>query len=99
MYQTSIKMIITDNYPQQENSTLLVDDKGRQFLVAYGVVKNTTEGLGFIDYYTPLDEDETIKTIEIYDCFICNDSLENMTQAELCEELIIKEYLEQIYND
>ena len=92
-------MIIKNNYPQQENNTLLVTDKGRQFLVAYNVINNTTEGLGFIDYYTPLDEDETTKEIEIIDAFVCNDNLENMAQAELCEELIIKEYLEEIYND
>ena len=92
-------MIITDNYPQTESKTLLGDDKGRVFLVAYNVISNTTKGLGFIDYYTPLDEDETINEIEIVDCFLTNDSFENMAQAELCEELIIKEYLEQIYND
>ena len=92
-------MKITDNYPQTESKTLLGDDKGRLFLVAYNVIANTTKGLGFIDYYTPLDEDETINEIEIVDCFLTNDSFENMAQAELCEELIIKEYLEQIYND
>ena len=92
-------MIITDNFPQTENKTLLLDDKDREFLVAYNVITNTTKGLGFIDYYTPLDEDETTNEIEIVDCFLTNDSFENMAQAELCEELIIKEYLEQIYND
>ena len=92
-------MKIIDNYPQTENKTLLGDDKGRLFLVAYNVISNTTEGLGFIDYYTPLDEDETINEIEIVDCFLTNYSFENMAQAELCEELIIKEYLEEIYND
>tara|TARA_B110000211_G_scaffold89613_1_gene104665 strand:- start:223 stop:501 length:279 start_codon:yes stop_codon:yes gene_type:complete len=92
-------MIIINNYPQTENKTQLVDDKGRAFLVAYNVINNTTKGLGFIDYYTPLDEDETTNEIEIVDCFLTNDSFENMAQAELCEELIIKEYLEEIYND
>ena len=92
-------MIITDNFPQTENKTLLLDDKDREFLVAYNVITNTTKGLGFMDYYTPLDEDETTNEIEIVDCFLTNDSFENMAQAELCEELIIKEYLEQIYND
>ena len=92
-------MIITDNFPQTENKTLLLDDKDREFLVAYNVITNTTKGLGFIDYYTPLDEDETTNEIEIVYCFLTNDSFENMAQAELCEELIIKEYLEQIYND
>ena len=92
-------MIITDNFPQTENKTLLLDDKDREFLVAYNVITNTTKGLGFIDYYTPLDEDETINEIEIVDCFLTNDSFENMAQAELCEELIIKEYLQEIYND
>ena len=92
-------MKITDNYPQTENKTQLVDDEGRAFLVSYNVINNTTKGLGFIDYYTPLDEDETTNEIEIVDCFLTNDSFENMAQAELCEELIIKEYLEEIYND
>tara|TARA_R110000796_G_scaffold142675_1_gene259217 strand:+ start:170 stop:448 length:279 start_codon:yes stop_codon:yes gene_type:complete len=92
-------MIITDNFPQTENKTLLLDDKDREFLVAYNVITNTTKGLGFMDYYTPLDEDETTNEIEIVDCFLTNYSFENMAQAELCEELIIKEYLEQIYND
>ena len=92
-------MKITDNYPQTESKTLLGDDKGRLFLVAYNVITNTTEGLGFVDYYTIFEEDETTNEIEIVDCFLTNDSFENMAQAELCEELIIKEYLEQIYND
>tara|TARA_R110000765_G_scaffold360721_1_gene450909 strand:- start:651 stop:932 length:282 start_codon:yes stop_codon:yes gene_type:complete len=92
-------MKITFAYPQQDNNTLLVDDKDRMFLVAFNVITNTTEGLGFIDYYTPLDEDETTIEIEIVDCFITNDSFENMDKATLCEELIINEYLTNIYNE
>tara|TARA_R110000751_G_scaffold43748_2_gene100660 strand:+ start:451 stop:729 length:279 start_codon:yes stop_codon:yes gene_type:complete len=85
--------------PLQDNNTLLTDDKDRIFLVAFNVITNTTKGLGFIDYYTPLDEDETTIEIEIVDCFITNDSFENMDKATLCEELTINEYLTEIYND
>ena len=92
-------MKIVRAYPQQDNSTLLVDDKDRIFSVAFNVITNTTEGLGFVDYYTPLDEDETTIEIEIVDCFITNDSLENMNEATLCEELTINEYLTNVYNE
>ena len=92
-------MEITNHYPQQPSTSLLSDEKGRLFLVDFNVITNTTKGLGFIDYYTPLDEDETTKEIEIIDCFITNDDLENMNQANQYEENIINEYLTQIYNE
>jgi len=90
---------IKESFVQSENETLVVDDKGRTFLVNYGVITDTTKGQGFIDYFTPSDEDETTITIEIYDCFICDDSKKNTAQANQYEEGVINEYLTDTYKD
>ena len=92
-------MRIKFSYPQNENQTLLMTDEGSMFLVDFNTDTETIKGLGFIDYDSPLDEDETTTSIEILNAFIVNDELKHMIEAKLCEEVIIKEYLEEIHKD
>ena len=86
-------MIITDSYLQNENETLIIDSTGIFYLVGFNVIKETIKGIGFIDYDTPNDQDQTAIQIEIVSCFICNDDLENMATVNAKDEQTILEYL------
>lgn len=86
-------MIITDSYLQNENETLIVDSTGIFYLVGFNVIKESIKGLGFIDYDTPYDQDQTAIEIEIVSCYICNNDMEEMTEVNAKDEKIIHEYL------
>ena len=101
-------MDIQESYYISESETLLVDDKNISYLVNYDVIKEVEKGLGYVDYDTPFDSDETITEIEIIECFICNEDLENKASYNLIlknekvskKDLeIIKDYLLTINED
>jgi len=86
-------MIITDSYLQNENETLIVDSAGIFYLVGFNVIKETINGLGFIDNDTPYDQDQTATEIEIVSCFIVDDSMKELTEVNEQDEKTIHEYL------
>ena len=86
-------MRILEHYDQKENETLLVGSNGLDYFVAFNVLTEVNEGLGYVDYDTPLDEDETTTEIEILVCYVCNDKLEKTSSVLASEVKVITEYL------
>tara|TARA_R110000803_G_scaffold210812_1_gene283862 strand:- start:2951 stop:3235 length:285 start_codon:yes stop_codon:yes gene_type:complete len=91
-------MEIKENYPLvEENGLLLVSDENLQFYVIYNVIREVSNGLGYIDYDTAPDHDETNLEIEIIECFICDDDLKNVSSNISDINLkVINEYLKKI---
>tara|TARA_R100000541_G_scaffold21067_1_gene30885 strand:- start:156 stop:434 length:279 start_codon:yes stop_codon:yes gene_type:complete len=86
-------MNILESYYISESETLLVDNKNISYLVNYNVIKELKEGLGYVDYDTPFDSDETTTEIEMIECFICNEDLENTANVSEKDLETIKDYL------
>jgi len=86
-------MNIQESYYISESETLLVNNKNISYLVNYNVIKETEKGLGYIDYDTPYDSDETTTEIEMIECFICNEDLQNTANVSEKDLEIIKDYL------
>ena len=86
-------MNIQESYYISEAETLLVDNKNISYLVNYNVIEELEEGLGYVDYYTPFDCDETTTEIEMIECFICNEYLENTANVSEKDLETIKDYL------
>ena len=87
------KMNIQESYYISESETLLVNNKNISYLVNYDVIKEVEEGLGYVDYDTPYDGDETTTEIDIIECFICNEDLQNTAEVSEKDLEIIKDYL------
>ena len=91
-------MQILESYYLSENETLLFDNKNINYFIAYNVLKQDFEGLGYIDYDTPYDQGESTTEIEILDYFICDDDLKKIGEVSNKDLKIIIEYLETINN-
>ena len=91
-------MSIEENYPlEEDNGVLLVSNENLQFHVIYNVIREVSNGLGFVDYDTPPDHDDIDLKIEIIDCFICDDDLKNISSDISVNNLkVINDYLKQI---
>ena len=87
------KMNIQESYYISEAETLLVNNKNISYLVNYDVIKETEEGLGYVDYDTPYDCDEKTTEIDIIECFICNEDLQNTAEVSEKDLETIKDYL------
>ena len=86
-------MNILESYYISESETLLVNNKNISYLVNYNVIKELEDGLGYVDYDTPFDSDETTTEIEMIECFICNEDLENTANVSEKDLETIKDYL------
>ena len=86
-------MNIQESYYISESETLLVNNKNISYLVNYNVIKEVEEGLGYVDYDTLFDFDETTTEIEIIECFISNEDLQNTAEVSEKDLETIKDYL------
>ena len=91
-------MNIIESYYLSETETLLVDEKNNSYFVAYNVIKEEFKGLGFVDYDTPFDTDETITEIEMLDYFKCDEDLKNIGDISDKDLQNIEYYLTSINN-
>ena len=91
-------MEIIESYYLSETETMLFSDKDTSYFVAYNVIKEEFKGLGFIDYDSPFDTDETITEIEMLDYFKCDEDLEKIGDISDKDLQNIEYYLTSINN-
>tara|TARA_R100000544_G_C2201847_1_gene47154 strand:- start:193 stop:471 length:279 start_codon:yes stop_codon:yes gene_type:complete len=91
-------MEILESYYIGENETMLFDSNNVNYFVSYNVIRETNYGLGYIDYDTPYDSDETTTEIEMLEYYICDDDLNRKAKVSKRALTKIIDYLTDINN-
>jgi len=91
-------MEILESYYLGENETMLFDNNNVNYFVSYNVIRETNYGLGYIDYDTPYDSDETTTEIEMLEYYICDDDLNRKAKVSKRALTKIIDYLTEINN-
>lgn len=91
-------MEILESYYLGENETMLFDNNNINYFVSYNVIRETNYGLGYVDYDTPYDSDETTTEIEMLEYYICDDDLNRKAKVSKRALTKIIDYLTEINN-
>lgn len=91
-------MEILESYYIGENETMLFDNNNINYFVSYNVIRETNYGLGYVDYDTPYDSDETTTEIEMLEYYICDDDLNRKAKVSKRALTKIIDYLTEINN-
>jgi len=91
-------MEILESYYLGENETMLFDSNNINYFVSYNVIRETNYGLGYVDYDTPYDSDETTTEIEMLEYYICDDDLNRKAKVSKRALTKIIDYLTEINN-